>query len=217
MNIRVPLVFVLCQEPNWSNFNDGISCLLQVLECYIISIEFFIIPLLSAFWIMLPAYVPNPVAAVCGGGAPIDFGKTSSDARRILGDGKTYRGLFFGILAGIGTGLLQIWLSNTFGLPGLPRHTLLSITLLAFGALIGDMCKSYFKRRLGKERGEKWPIADQYDLVIGAFILMLLFDPSWLFAYVTIPVFIIILILTPILHRAVNIVGYFLGVKEVPW
>jgi CDP-2,3-bis-(O-geranylgeranyl)-sn-glycerol synthase len=187
------------------------------LECYIISIEFFIIPLLSAFWIMLPAYVPNPVAAVCGGGAPIDFGKTSSDTRRILGDGKTYRGLIFGILAGIGTGLLQIWLSNTFGLPDLPRHTLLSITLLASGALIGDMCKSYFKRRLGKERGEKWPIADQYDLVIGAFILMLLCDPSWLSAYVTIPVFIIILILTPILHRAVNIVGYFLRVKEVPW
>ena len=173
--------------------------------------------MLSAFWIMLPAYVPNPVAAVCGGGAPIDFGKKSSDTRRILGDGKTYRGLFFGILAGIGTGLLQIWLSNTFGLPELPRHTLLSITLLASGALVGDMCKSYFKRRLGKERGEKWPIADQYDLVIGAFVLMLLCDPSWLFAYVTIPVFIIILILTPILHRAVNIVGYFLGVKEVPW
>jgi len=166
---------------------------------------------------MLPAYVPNPVAAVCGGGAPIDFGKTSSDTRRILGDGKTYQGLIFGILAGIGTGLLQIWLSNTFGLPELPHHTLLSITLLASGALIGDMCKSYFKRRLGKERGEKWPIADQYDLVIGAFVLMLLCDPSWLFAYVTIPVFIIILILTPILHRAVNIVGYFFGVKEVPW
>jgi CDP-2,3-bis-(O-geranylgeranyl)-sn-glycerol synthase len=166
---------------------------------------------------MLPAYVPNPVAALCGGGTPVDFGKTSSDNRRILGDGKTFRGLLVGILAGIGIGLLQVWLSNSFGLPELPRHTILSITLLASGALIGDMCKSYFKRRLGKERGEKWPIADQYDLVIGAFILMLVFDPSWLFSNVTLPILIIILIITPILHRVVNMIGYCIGVKEVPW
>jgi CDP-2,3-bis-(O-geranylgeranyl)-sn-glycerol synthase len=187
------------------------------LECYIISIESFIIPLLSAVWIMLPAYVPNPTAALFGGGIPIDFGKSFPDRRRILGDGKTYRGLFFGVLAGVGIGLLQIQLSDTYGLVGLPRHTLLSITLLAGGALLGDICKSYFKRRLGKERGEKWPIADQYDLVAGAFILMLLFDPSWILTYVTFPVLIIILILTPILHRVVNMFGYLMGVKEVPW
>ena len=86
----------ICQEPQWSNFNVGICCLLQVLECYIISIEFFIIPLLSAFWIMLPAYLPNPVAAIFGGGTPIDLGKNFSDGKRVLGDGKTYRGLIFG-------------------------------------------------------------------------------------------------------------------------
>jgi CDP-2,3-bis-(O-geranylgeranyl)-sn-glycerol synthase len=187
------------------------------LECYIISIESFIIPLLSAFWIMLPAYVPNPIAALLGGGTPIDFGKNAPDRRRILGDGKTYRGLFFGVLAGIGTGFAQIWLSGTYGLSSLPLHTYLSITLLASGALLGDLCKSYIKRRLGKERGEKWPIADQYDLVAGAFVLMLLFDPAWIFTYMTIPIFFIILIVTPILHRAVNMFGYLIGVKEVPW
>ena len=187
------------------------------MECYIISIESFIIPLLSAVWIMLPAYVPNPIAAVCGGGTPIDFGKNLSDRRRILGDGKTYRGLFSGVLAGISIGLLQIWLSGMFGLIDLPLHTPLSITLLASGALLGDICKSYIKRRLGKERGERWPISDQYDLVAGAFILMLLFDPSWILTYVTLPVLLIILILTPVLHRVVNIFGHLIGVKEVPW
>ena len=166
---------------------------------------------------MLPAYVPNPVAALFGGGIPIDFGKNSPDRRRILGDGKTYLGLIFGVLAGVGIGLLQIRLSDTYGLVHLPHHTFLSITLLALGALLGDICKSYFKRRLGKERGEKWPIADQYDLVAGAFILMLLFDPSWILTYVTLPVLLIILILTPVLHRLVNIFGHLIGVKEVPW
>ncbi len=166
---------------------------------------------------MLPAYVPNPIAALFGGGTPIDFGKNSPDRRRILGDGKTYRGLFFGVLGGVGIGLLQIWLSGMYGLPSLPLHTYLSVALLASGALLGDICKSYFKRRLGKKRGEKWPIADQYDLVSGAFILMLLFDPSWILTYVTLPVLTIILILTPVLHRAVNMFGYLVGVKEVPW
>ncbi len=165
---------------------------------------------------MLPAYIPNPVAALLGGGTPIDLGRNFSDGRRIFGDGKTFRGLVAGIIAGILSGLLLIQLAGW--VPAwLPGHTLLSITLLATGALLGDLLKSFFKRRLGKERGSKWPVADMYDLVAGAFFLLLLFDPAWLFANVTLPVFIIILIITPVLHRATNIVGYVLRVKEVPW
>jgi CDP-2,3-bis-(O-geranylgeranyl)-sn-glycerol synthase len=187
------------------------------LECYIISFEFLIIPLIWALWIMLPAYVPNPVAALLGGGTPIDFKKNYSDGNRIFGDGKTWRGLIIGILAGIITGLILIWLVGRFPAASLPLHTLLSVTLLAFGALLGDLVKSFFKRRFGKERGTKWPIADQYDLVAGAFLLLLVGDPAWLFATVTLPVFLIILILTPVLHRATNIIGYVFKVKEVPW
>jgi CDP-2,3-bis-(O-geranylgeranyl)-sn-glycerol synthase len=187
------------------------------LECYIISIEFFIIPLIWALWIMLPAYIPNPVAALLGGGTPIDLGKNFSDGKRIFGDGKTYRGLLTGILAGIITGLILIWFAGWFPPTSLPQHTLLSVVLLAIGALLGDLVKSFFKRRYGKERGTKWPIADQYDLVAGAFLLLLIFDPAWLFATVTIPAFLVILIITPVLHRATNIVGYIFKVKEVPW
>ncbi len=200
-----------------SYLNVFICSLLEVLECTIISIDFFIIPLFAAVWIMLPAYIPNPAAALFGGGTPLDFGRNYSDGHRIFGDGKTFRGLFFGVMAGIVTGLLLIWLSATFALTFLPQHTLISVSFLALGALLGDLGKSFLKRRLGKVRGEKWPVADQLDLVAGAFILMLLFDPSWLFAYVTIPILIIIVILTIILHRVVNIIGYFMGVKEVPW
>jgi CDP-2,3-bis-(O-geranylgeranyl)-sn-glycerol synthase len=166
---------------------------------------------------MLPAYLPNPVAALFGGGTPVDRRRNFSDGRRIFGDGKTWRGLFFGILAGIGVGFLQIWLSGAYGPDALPLHTWLSVTLLATGALLGDLCKSFFKRRLDKGRGTKWPVADQYDLVVGALLLTLLLDSSWILANITLPVLIIILILTPVLHRTVNIVGYYLGVKEVPW
>ena len=166
---------------------------------------------------MLPAYLPNPVAALCGGGTPIDFGKNLSDGRRVFGDGKTWRGLIAGILAGIAVGLVQIGAAGAYDLSMLPSQTLLTVVLLAVGALLGDLVKSFFKRRFGKERGAKWPIADQYDLVAGAFLLLLVFNPAWLFSEITLPAFICILILTPVLHRATNIIGYLFKIKEVPW
>jgi CDP-2,3-bis-(O-geranylgeranyl)-sn-glycerol synthase len=166
---------------------------------------------------MLPAYVPNSAAAMLGGGMPIDGGKVHEDGRRLLGDGKTVRGLILGILAGVLVGCLQILL-QTQGLPEfLPRHTLLTVTLLATGALVGDLVKSYFKRRRAIPKGQKWPIADQYDLVAGALLLTLLGAPAWVLSNVTLPVLLWILVLTPLLHRAVNLLGYSLGLKDVPW
>jgi CDP-2,3-bis-(O-geranylgeranyl)-sn-glycerol synthase len=187
------------------------------LETSHISIISIIIAVISAFWIMLPAYVPNPVAAACGGGTPIDSGRNWTDGKRIFGDGKTYRGFFSGVLAGILIGILMIWIREVMGWDILPEQTLLSVFLLSVGALLGDLVKSFFKRRLGKERGAKWPVADQYDFVAGAFILVFIFDHAWFMETITIPVLIVILIVTPLLHRAVNIIGYIAGVKEVPW
>jgi CDP-2,3-bis-(O-geranylgeranyl)-sn-glycerol synthase len=166
---------------------------------------------------MLPAYLPNPIAALVGGGTPIDLGRNFPDGKRVFGDGKTYRGLVIGIFAGICIGLAEIWLAGVYGWENLPEQTYLSITLLATGALLGDLCKSFFKRRLGKERGAKWPVADMYDLVAGSLLLVLIVDPGWLFENMTLLTFILILILTPILHRTVNIIGYHFKVKEVPW
>jgi len=166
---------------------------------------------------MLPAYVPNSVAACFGGGRPIDGGRVFSDGMRILGDGKTYRGFFSGVLGGLLVGFVQIGIQGVMDISFLPVHTPLSVTLLAVGALLGDLAKSFFKRRLKKPSGEKWPVADQYDLVAGAFLLLALFDPDWLISAVTLPVLFWILVLTPLLHKVANVVGYYAGVKDVPW
>jgi CDP-2,3-bis-(O-geranylgeranyl)-sn-glycerol synthase len=183
----------------------------------IISIDSFLIALAAAFWIMLPAYIPNSAAALFGGGKPIDGGRTSADGRRIFGDGKTWRGFILGVATGVVVGVIQIWIRDVTGWTFLPALTLLAVLLLATGALLGDLVKSYFKRRLGKERGEPWIIADQYDLVAGAFTLVLIFDYPWLASVMTLPIFLIIIIITPILHKSVNVIGYLIRVKEVPW
>lgn len=91
------------------------------------------------------------------------------------------------------------------------------VVCLAAGALLGDMVKSFAKRRLNKTRGEEWLIADQYDLVFGAFALLLLFNYAWVIATITPLILVWILILTPLLHRGANIIGYLIGVKDVPW
>lgn len=169
---------------------------------------------MTALWIMIPAYVPNPIAVVAGGGTPIDLGTTFRDGRRVLGDGKTFRGLFVGIMGGILAGILLIWLE---GILGFSIHTPSSVVLLATGALIGDLVKSFFKRRLNKKRGEQWFLADSYDLVAGALVMVALFDLPWLTAHVTLPVAIWIIIATPLLHRGANIIGYLAGMKDVPW
>ncbi|WP_253459777.1 MULTISPECIES: CDP-2,3-bis-(O-geranylgeranyl)-sn-glycerol synthase [Methanocalculus] len=166
---------------------------------------------------MLPAYLPNPVAAATGGGRPIDGGRVLKDGERIFGDGKTIRGLVIGIGSGLLIGLLQILAYSWLNLTILPEHTLLSVTLLASGALLGDLGKSFIKRRRGIGRGEAWPLADQYDLVLGAFIALLLVYPVWFISTMTFPIILAILVITPLLHRGVNIIGYILGIKEVPW
>src|SRR3989475_5585609 len=65
----------------------------------------------QALWFFLPAYVANPMAVVFGGGTPIDFGRTLRDGERLFGDGKTWRGLVGGTLAG---GFLRLLLGLPF-------------------------------------------------------------------------------------------------------
>jgi CDP-2,3-bis-(O-geranylgeranyl)-sn-glycerol synthase len=166
---------------------------------------------------MIPAYIPNSAAALIKGTFPMDFGRTMADGRRIFGDGKTFRGFFGGIICGVVFGCLQILAYQQFNLNFLPHHTLLSVTLLSIGALTGDVVASFLKRRLGMKPGEKWQFVDQYDFLFGAFILLAILDWSWVHENVTITTFIIIIIMTPLLHRAVNMIGYKLGFKDVPW
>ncbi len=165
---------------------------------------------------MLPAYIANPTAVVFGGGTPIDLGKNWKDGRRIFGDGKTFRGLLGGTACGIVLGLIQMQVTS---LQFLGTFTLVSIITLSFGALLGDMTKSFFKRRLGYERGAKFPLVDQLDFVAGAWILTYAFDPVWFSDhFLAYPWIIVTVILfTPLLHRLTNIIGYYAKLKKEPW
>lgn len=175
---------------------------------------------------MLPAYIPNPFAAVFGGGKPIDGGRMMGDGRRILGDGKTYRGLLVGVVCGLLVGLLQMRLVSSgfavFGttLPAFGMSTTSSVIVIlamSCGSLFGDMFMSFFKRRLGLKRGAPLPVIDQLDFVLGAWLFTYLISPEWFTAMFSFWIVVTVLVITPVLHLVTNIIGYFIGVKKEPW
>jgi len=182
---------------------------------------------LQGLWLMVPAYLPNSAAAVFGGGAPVDFGKNWKDGKRILGDGKTWRGTIFGVAAGMVIGLIQIGILYPFDTDVLGEFgdgaVQIGVVLfcLSFGSLFGDMLGSFIKRRMNIPKGAKAPILDQYDFLIGTLIFLAIFQWGWLydnyFKGLHIIALLSVLAATWFLHRAVNIIGYKMGKKEVPW
>ncbi len=180
-------------------------------------IIYFFATVVLAMWLMLPSYVSNSMAVVFGGGTPMDLGMKLPDGKRVLGEGKTLRGLVGGTSCGIAAGLLQIYVASIFGIQFVP--TITAIITLSFGALLGDIVKSFFKRRIGFVRGAELPLIDQLDFVAGAWILTYIFDPVWFTKYFISSPWIIltVLVLTPILHRLTNIFGYNIKLKKEPW
>ncbi|MCX6657811.1 MAG: CDP-2,3-bis-(O-geranylgeranyl)-sn-glycerol synthase [Euryarchaeota archaeon] len=180
---------------------------------------------LAGLWLMLPALIPNSAAVLFGGGAPMDLGK-SWRGKRILGDGKTWRGFLGGAASGTTIGVLQIALApvlgidSTWGFGDWP-WSLCVVLSLAFGSMIGDSAGSFVKRRLDLGRGDKAPILDQYNFVIGATVFVIAFQGGWFWDHYIrgngIYGLILFLIVAPLLHRVVNIIGYKLGKKDVPW
>ena len=180
---------------------------------------------LAGLWLMLPALVPNSAAVLLGGGRPIDFGK-SWRGRRILGDGKTWRGFTGGAGCGIIVGLMQITAADLGNLGemwtfGEWPSALTIVVCLGLGSMLGDSMGSFVKRRLGVGRGKRAPGLDQYNFVIGAVLLVAIFNYSWFQTHyiegVAIWSLVALLVVVPALHRSINIIGYRLGRKDVPW
>jgi len=161
--------------------------------------------------------VPNSSAVLFAGKIPIDLGRNFVDGKRVFGPGKTFRGLIGGTLSGIAVGLLLQLIRNSTHI-GVPSFEPLSvIAALSLGAMLGDLTKSFFKRRLGMDRGDPLPIVDQLDFVIGAWVLTYILFSGWFTLNFTLPVMVVVLILSPLLHLAVNIIGFKLGKKKEPW
>jgi len=173
----------------------------------------------TALWAMLPAYIPNNAAVLAGGGHPIDGGRTMG-GRRLLGDGKSWRGTAVGWLAGAALAVvlnqLEPTATDALGVT-LPVFPIGAIVALPLGAMLGDIGASFLKRRTGRERGAPFPGVDQLDFVVGALLLAVVAAPGWFTDTFTLPVLAVVLVVTPVLHVTTNGLAYALGLKDEPW
>ncbi len=172
--------------------------------------------LISSLYFILPAYFANmmPVFAAklrLPGGAAI--------SKRWLGAHKTWRGFYTGylgallVLAGQWSAASQ-GLMEGFSILAYDRMGWMILGyagLFGLGALIGDSVKSFFKRRLGRKPGSAWFPFDQVDFILGACLF------TWPFVGFGWEVFVILLVVTPVLHFVVNVIAYFIGLKKVWW
>ncbi|WP_049921440.1 CDP-2,3-bis-(O-geranylgeranyl)-sn-glycerol synthase [Halopiger djelfimassiliensis] len=172
-----------------------------------------------AFWAMLPAYVPNNAAVLGGGGRPIDGGRTWGD-KRVLGDGKTWRGTAAGIAAGVVLAavltVIEPTVSDALGFD-VPAFEPLAALGLAAGAMLGDILASFLKRRSGRQRGAMFPGLDQLDFVVVSLPLTALLATEWFRTWFTLDVILVVVVLTPVLHVTTNMIAYKLGLKNEPW
>ncbi|MEM4755790.1 MAG: CDP-archaeol synthase [Candidatus Woesearchaeota archaeon] len=197
--------------------------------------EFSLLMFIQVFFFFLPAAFANMAPVFFRKlkflDYPLDANKTIG-GKPILGKNKTVRGLVFGIVFGViiaillgmiafsGFGADKAWLAhyhalqeNNSGKETLP--VLLTFgafgLLLGFGALFGDALKSFVKRRIGKEPGQRWIVFDQLDWVIGAYAfasIMTGFNLLFL-AIACIEFF--------ILHILIKHLGYLLGIETKRW
>ena len=175
---------------------------------------------------------------------PIDGGRIHKDGNRILGDGKTWNGLIGGSLTSGLLAIFMVWIVSGNDLnnapfvdisindTGIGTASFLNLgwvgsafymgSLLGFFSLVGDSTGSFLKRRRGLKRegdvSSKAPLLDTLPFAIFTFIGGLVFLPSTYHSAEGVWIGMIgLLILTPIIHRAFNILGYKLGWKDVPY
>lgn len=173
------------------------------------------------FYFFLPAGVANMAPVLVKKNflflaTPVDGGRTFAGAP-IFGSHKTWRGLIVATLAGgcfyLAERILFILVPQTTGwIPfdfslfpwwfGFP---------FAFGAIMGDLAKSFFKRRFHHAPGVTWFPFDQLDFLIGAaFVASVVVD-------FTIPMWFLIVLVGPVFHILVNRIGFLLRFKDSPW
>jgi len=191
----------------------------------------------QALFFLLPAYVANMCPVIFGNVSwlqglkkPIDRGRKLGSgpprlgmarrlgSGRLFGQHKTYLGFVVGVPGAFIVSLLQILMYVQ--IPSLRWLYLFEYSIplaavlgffMGFGALFGDLFKSFIKRRLGFKDGVSFFPFDQLDFVFGGLLFgALVYVPSWIHILV-------LLLLTPLLHFLSNLAGYKLGLKKVWW
>ena len=168
---------------------------------------------------MLPAYFGNMAPVIFKNlnfiKTPVDFGANFLDGKPIFGKNKTIQGIIFATVFGIIVAYVQytLYQNNLFkGLSLIDYSNWMQIGFLfGFGAIFGDLVKSFFKRRVNIKPGQPFIPFDQIDFVIGALFFV------YFTGILTWQIVITLLIVSPILHITVNHIAYYTHIRGEKW
>lgn len=186
-------------------------------------------------WLTVPTIIVANILPVYSGrnGTPIDRDwQPNGDGLTLFGPHKTWQGLIGGVFGAVAISVIAI---EVAGLSHL-RHLVFAwgrgpwvrgghMLFLASGALLGDLVKSYFKRRRGIAAGKAWPLMDQLDAIVGAFFLSWVTDVAlythgdWFYQNLIPGRWPAVLALIPIYlggHTLISKAGHTLGHKSHP-
>ncbi len=172
--------------------------------------------LLFSLWFFLPAGIANmtpiftaklPVLRELN--APLDFGRKFR-GKPLLGPHKTIRGIVAGTLMGSWVFYLQTQIGGTAGGLDYSELTIWLGVLLSFGALFGDLVKSFVKRQLNVDSGKSWFPFDQLDYIVGGLLF------SSIVIILSLEQYILIIIVWFLMHLISSYIGYRLKLKKDP-
>ncbi len=169
------------------------------------------------FWLIALFGVANMAPVFC---INIPFLKCSVDCgkswrgKRIFGENKTWRGILAATVLGFLFFIIQrqLFIESNFFL----RVSLFDYQVvpwfygffIGLGAILGDLIKSFFKRRANLAPGHSWIPFDQIDYLIGGMIALEPFYRPDIFA------FFLIILFGFVLHLFVKFIGYILKISD---
>lgn len=181
--------------------------------------------ILSCIYFFVPAYIANAIPPLANTFKILDYLNKPIDGGReirgvpVLGDHKTWRGVVCEIIACTLLTQLFISINNYYNLAiynniGLDIHSIngwLLGLLLSIGIIFGDIFFAFVKRRLKLRPGTAFVPFDQTNYVIGAFVFL---QP---FLNLSCKFWIILFLLTFLIHIVCNRIGYNLGLHKAKW
>lgn len=176
--------------------------------------------IIEVIWLLLPAALANMAPILTAKAlpkldTPIDF-KKAWNGNELFGSHKTYRGLISGAVTGFIVFNIQQACYQSFSYIEEISFFKYNEVSPFFGAwmgtaaLLGDLIKSFFKRRFSIAPGKPWIPFDQIDWIIGALIsLRFIFIPSFSLVFTSLFVYLC-------LHFLFKYIGFLLKLSSTP-
>ena len=177
--------------------------------------------ILQALFLMLPAYFANmaPIFArnkLTFFDVPVDFNKKLF-GQPIFGENKTIRGFLAGTVASIVIVIIQKLLFQFSFIKSISlinydqQNFFILGFLFGFGALFGDLVKSFLKRRFRIAPSKSVKIIDQLDYVVGSlFFVSIIYIPP-------ISIIILALVMSIVLTIIINHLAYYAKLRNERW